>query len=63
MRTEIDMVNGRCPNYVLNGYVWKPKGDVQVVLHIVHGMTEHMGRYEESPLLSRRLLSQHIIFL
>lgn len=47
MRTEIDMVNGRCPNYVLNGYVWKPKGDVQVVLHIVHGMTEHMGRYEE----------------
>ena len=28
-------------------YIWRPKGEVKYVLQIVHGMTEHMGRYGE----------------
>lgn len=28
-------------------YIWRPEGEVKCVLQIVHGMTEHMGRYEE----------------
>lgn len=28
-------------------YSWLPKGEVKCVLQIVHGMTEHMGRYGE----------------
>lgn len=47
MRNEINIINQNTPDYVLNGYVWKPTGDIQAVLHIVHGMTEHMGRYED----------------
>ena len=31
---------------VLPGYIWLPEGEVQVVLQVTHGMTEHMGRYE-----------------
>lgn len=27
-------------------YVWMPEGEVKAVLQVVHGMTEHMGRYE-----------------
>ena len=28
-------------------YSWLPKGEVRCVLQIVHGMTEHIGRYGE----------------
>ena len=31
---------------LLPAVIWLPEGDVKAVLHIVHGMTEHMGRYE-----------------
>ena len=26
-------------------YSWLPKGEVKCVLQVVHGMTEHIGRY------------------
>ena len=28
-------------------YIWLPEGEVKCVLQVVHGMTEHMGRYEK----------------
>ncbi|MCR5650744.1 MAG: alpha/beta hydrolase [Lachnospiraceae bacterium] len=28
-------------------YQWTPKGEVKAVLVIIHGMSEHMGRYDE----------------
>lgn len=35
-------------NYDLNGVIWKPDNrPVKHVIHIVHGMTEHIGRYEK----------------
>lgn len=30
----------------LNASLWLPEGEVNAVLQITHGMTEHMGRYE-----------------
>ena len=30
----------------LPAYLWLPEGEVKAVLQVVHGMTEHMGRYE-----------------
>ena len=31
----------------LPAYLWMPDSEVKAVLQITHGMTEHMGRYEE----------------
>ena len=31
----------------LPAVIWRPEGQVKVVLQITHGMTEHMGRYEK----------------
>lgn len=31
----------------LAAYQWTPKGEVKAVLILVHGMSEHMGRYDE----------------
>ncbi|MBR5375873.1 MAG: lysophospholipase [Lachnospiraceae bacterium] len=31
----------------LAAYQWTPKGEVKAVLIIIHGMSEHMGRYDE----------------
>ena len=31
----------------LAAYQWTPKGEVRAVLILVHGMSEHMGRYDE----------------
>ena len=31
---------------ILPGFVWLPEGNVNAVLQITHGMTEHMGRYD-----------------
>ena len=30
----------------LPGYIWLPDGQINGVLQVAHGMTEHMGRYE-----------------
>lgn len=30
-----------------HAYVWKPMGNIKGILLISHGMTEHMGRYDE----------------
>ena len=39
---------GRENGYTLHGYVWTPDTiPVTSVIHVVHGMTEHMGRYEK----------------
>ena len=31
---------------ILPGFVWLPEGNVNAVVQITHGMTEHMGRYD-----------------
>ena len=31
----------------LHGYVWTPEGEVIAVVQLVHGMEEHIGRYDE----------------
>ena len=28
------------------GYLWRPQGEVRGVVQIVHGIAEHMGRYD-----------------
>ena len=33
--------------HTLNGKVYIPDGDVKGYFHVVHGMTEHIGRYDE----------------
>ena len=38
--------------------LWLPEGEVKGILQIVHGMTEHMGRYEN---LAEALLPQGIV--
>lgn len=31
----------------LHAVIWQPTGEIKAVLQIIHGMTEHIGRYEE----------------
>lgn len=46
-KKEIKMGAYGLHQYVVNGTMWLPDdGCVEKVVHIVHGMTEHMGRYE-----------------
>lgn len=45
MKTEQFVINGS-GKMPLHGVIWKPEGDVEALLQITHGMTEHMGRYE-----------------
>lgn len=42
-------LNGKPEGYVLNGMLWTPDDDVPVkyVIQVVHGMTEHIRRYEK----------------
>ena len=35
---------GKCE---LTVSVWKPEGECKMVMHVLHGMTEHMGRYNK----------------
>lgn len=47
MRIEIVTTNDKHqPYYHFHGYLWKPEGEVKAIIHVVHGMTEHMGRYD-----------------
>ena len=32
--------------HLLKGYVYLPEGDIAGIFHVVHGMTEHIGRYD-----------------
>lgn len=41
MHTEQFTING------LHAVIWQPEGAAKAVLQIAHGMTEHMGRYED----------------
>ena len=53
-------------NYKINGAdnipvpitLWIPDGSTRCILHITHGMTEHIGRYEE---LAKKLSEQGIV--
>ncbi len=48
MRTDITITNEKHrPYYVMHGYAWMPEGNTNAVIHVVHGITEHIGRYEE----------------
>lgn len=47
MKIDITITNDKHPSYyIMHGYLWKPEGEVKAVIHVVHGMTEHIGRYE-----------------
>lgn len=41
-------LNNKVEGYVLNGMLWTPddESEVKYFIQIVHGMTEHIGRYE-----------------
>ena len=41
MKKEQLTING------LHAVIWQPTGEIKAVLQIIHGMTEHIGRYEE----------------
>ena len=45
MRTEFFEFTGY-NGTVLPAVLWMPEGEIKAVLQIAHGMTEHMGRYE-----------------
>lgn len=48
MRKEsIKILTGGQGHYELNGVIWLPDSQpVTKIIHVVHGMTEHIGRYE-----------------
>ena len=46
MRTEINMLSSDDKTQ-LRGYLWKPEGEVKGVVQLVHGMEEHIVRYDE----------------
>ena len=56
MKTTPFMMKG-CSNLALHAVIWQPETDIKAVLQISHGMTEHMGRYEQ---LAADLCSQGI---
>ena len=56
MKTELLHFAG-ANNYLLPACIWSPEGPVRMVLQVIHGMTEHMGRYA---LLAEKLTAQGI---
>ena len=46
MRTETFAFNGN-QGMQLPAVLWLPEGEPRAVLHLTHGMTEHVGRYED----------------
>ena len=44
---EYILLRSTNPDYTLSGKVWLPAGEPRAVVQIVHGMCEHLGRYEE----------------
>ncbi len=32
---------------VIHGTIWEPEGEIRSIIYIAHGITEHIGRYEE----------------
>lgn len=46
MKTEnLQFAGFKVPN--LPAVIWQPEGEIKAVIQITHGMTEHMGRYEQ----------------
>lgn len=56
MKTETFAFSG-CNDTILPAILWQPEGEIQAVLQITHGMTEHIGRYEA---FARALTAQGI---
>ena len=46
MKTEILEFKG-CGDFGLSAVLWLPDGEMKALLQITHGMTEHIGRYED----------------
>ncbi|MBO4873448.1 MAG: RdgB/HAM1 family non-canonical purine NTP pyrophosphatase [Lachnospiraceae bacterium] len=46
MRSEINLRSSDDKTQ-LRGYLWKPEGEVKGVIQLVHGMEEHIVRYDE----------------
>ena len=57
MKTEFFTLNGS-GGEALHGVIWIPHGEARLVLQVTHGMTEHMGRYED---LARALAADGVI--
>jgi alpha-beta hydrolase superfamily lysophospholipase len=47
MRSEEFSFLSSCETAQIEGVFWIPKGKVRAIVQIVHGMLEHMGRYED----------------
>lgn len=37
----------RTEESMIYGYIWKPEKKIIGIIHLIHGMTEHMGRYKQ----------------
>lgn len=46
-----------CNKTLLPAVLWQPEGKIRALLQVTHGMTEHMGRYEQ---LAEALCSQGV---
>ena len=46
-KIELVLEGNRFSSTSLHGYLYEPEGQVNKVIYVIHGMTEHMGRYEE----------------
>ena len=45
--TYIKKIPSSDGKHELYGRVYLPKGDIKGLFHVVHGMTEHMERYDQ----------------
>ena len=43
------------PGFTIYARVWLPQGEPRGIIQVVHGMSEHVGRYEEAA----RFLTSH----
>ena len=57
MKKELFTFTGTAENS-LPAVIWLPEGEPKLLFQITHGMTEHMGRYEE---LAEKLAEQGIV--
>lgn len=46
-KVELILEGNRFSSTKIQGYLYEPESNVDKVIYVIHGMTEHMGRYEE----------------
>ena len=46
-KVELILEGNRFSSTKIQGYLYEPESKVEKVIYVIHGMTEHMGRYEE----------------